>query len=306
MGFYPLSTSLRSLEFSERTLSGVTRPSHPPLTMSSLRLPIALLQMRSGTEPEANVAFVCEQVREAARLGATLVVTPEMTTSLDRRPGMLLARARSQQEDPSVKALCTLARECRVDLLIGSMAIKLSADRLANRSLYLSATGEVIAHYDKIHLFDADLGEGQRYEESARFAAGTQAVLVPRAGYTLGMTVCYDMRFPALYRDLAQAGADILSIPSCYTVPTGEAHWHVLLRARAIETGCFVLAPAQHGVHEDGRETYGHSVVINPWGDVLAERAEGPGLLMCELDLSEVAQARRRLPSLQHARPYRL
>jgi predicted amidohydrolase len=134
--------------------------------------------------------------------------------------------------------------------------------------------------------------------------AGEQAVLVQRAGYSVGLTVCYDMRFPALYRDLALAGADIISVPSSFTVPTGEAHWHVLLRARAIETGCFVLAPAQQGVHEDGRETYGHSVVINPWGEVLAERSEEPGLLMCELDLSEVAQARRRLPSLQHARPY--
>lgn len=272
--------------------------------MSSPRLPIALLQMRSGTEPEANVAYVCEQVHQAARRGARLVVTPEMTTALDRRPGRLLARARAQHEDESVTALCALARECQVDLLIGSMAVKASADRLANRSLYVSDAGEVIAHYDKIHLFDADLGEGQRYEESARFVAGTQAVLVPRSTYTVGMTVCYDMRFPALYRDLALAGADLLSVPSSFTVPTGEAHWHVLLRARAIETGCFVLAPAQHGVHEDGRETYGHSVVINPWGEVIAERAEGTGLLMGELDLSEVAQARRRLPSLQHARPY--
>ena len=272
--------------------------------MSSTRLPIALLQMRSGTEPAANVAFVCEQVREAARRGVRLVVTPEMTTSLDRRPGMLLARAQAQPDDDSLKALCALARECQIDLLIGSMAVRANADRLANRSLYLSAAGEVIAQYDKIHLFDADLGEGQRYEESARFVAGEQAVLVQRAGYTVGLTVCYDMRFPALYRDLALAGADIISVPSSFTVPTGEAHWHVLLRARAIETGCFVLAPAQQGVHEDGRETYGHSVVINPWGEVLAERSEEPGLLMCELDLSEVAQARRRLPSLQHARPY--
>ena len=274
--------------------------------MASPRIPIALLQMRSSTEPAANVAFVCAHVREAVRQGARLVVTPEMTPLLDRRPGMLMARARAQHEDDSVKAFCDLARECQVDLLIGSMAIRASADRLVNRSLFFSAVGEVIAHYDKIHLFDADLGEGQRYEESARFVAGTQAVVVPRADFSVGMTVCYDMRFPALYRDLALAGADILSVPSSFTVPTGEAHWHVLLRARAIETGCFVLAPAQHGVHEDGRETYGHSVVINPWGEVLAERAEGPGLLMCELDLSEVAQARRRLPSLKHARPYRL
>jgi predicted amidohydrolase len=273
--------------------------------MSVRRLPIALLQMRSGTDPEANVAFVCDQVREAARLGARLVVTPEMTTALDRRPGMLLASARAQHEDASVQAYSALARECRVDVLIGSMAIKVSDSQLANRSLYFDASGEVIAHYDKIHLFDADLGEGQRYEESARFAAGQQAVVVRRTGFTMGLTVCYDMRFPALYRDLALAGADIISVPSSFTVPTGQAHWHVLLRARAIETGCFVLAPAQHGVHEDGRETYGHSVVINPWGEVVAEQAEGTGLLMYELEMAEVAEARKRLPSLQNARPYR-
>lgn len=272
--------------------------------MSACRLPIALLQMRSGTEPEANVAYVCEQVREAARLGARLVVTPEMTTALDRRPGQLLARARAQDEDESVKAFCTLARECQIDLLIGSMAVRVATNRLANRSLLIDPSGQVVAKYDKIHLFDADLGEGQRYEESARFAAGEHAVVVQRNSYTLGMTVCYDMRFPALYRDLALAGADLITIPSSFTVPTGTAHWHVLLRARAIETGCFVLAPAQHGVHEDGRETYGHSVVINPWGEVLAELAEGTGLLMGELALSEVDEARRRIPSLQHARPY--
>lgn len=272
--------------------------------MSACRLPIALLQMRSGTEPEANVAYVCEQVREAARLGARLVVTPEMTTALDRRPGQLLARARAQDEDESVKAFCTLARECQIDLLIGSMAVRVATNRLANRSLLIDPSGQVVAKYDKIHLFDADLGEGQRYEESARFAAGEHAVVVQRNSYTLGMTVCYDMRFPALYRDLALAGADLITIPSSFTVPTGTAHWHVLLRARAIETGCFVLAPAQHGVHEDGRETYGHSVVINPWGEVLAELAEGTGLLMGELALSEVDEARKRIPSLQHARPY--
>ena len=274
--------------------------------MSAITLPIALLQMRSGTEPAANVAFVREHVQQAARAGARLVVTPEMTTALDRRPGQLMARAQPQDGNEAIQAYRELAQACCVDLLIGSMAVKVSDNRLANRSLLIHASGEVLAHYDKIHLFDADLGEGQRYEESARFAGGDQAVLVHQTDYTVGMTVCYDMRFPHLYRELAMAGADILSVPSSFTVPTGQAHWHVLLRARAIETGCFVLAPAQHGSHDDGRETYGHSVVINPWGEVVAELAEGTGLLMAELDLTQVNQARQRLPSLQHDRAYQV
>ena len=273
-------------------------------TVQDAPLPVALLQMRSGTEAAANVDTVHAAVQEAARSGARLLVTPEMTTVLDRRPGCLLTSACEPQDDTSIQAYCQLARQHDLDLLIGSMAVKVAPDRLANRSLLISREGRLVVHYDKIHLFDADLGEGQRYQESARFVAGHQAVVVQRAGYSLGMTVCYDMRFPALYRDLALAGAQLLCVPSSFTVPTGQAHWHVLLRARAIETGCFVLAPAQQGVHEDGRETYGHSVIVNPWGEIIAERAEGIGLLFAELDLSQVSQARRRIPSLQHARAY--
>jgi predicted amidohydrolase len=278
--------------------------SSTPAGSPTAPLIVALLQMRSGTDAAANLQSVQSAVQEAARAGAHLLVTPEMTTVLDRRPGRLLAGARRQEEDACVQAYAELARQHRLDLLIGSMAVKVAPDRLANRSLLFSHEGQVVAHYDKIHLFDADLGEGQRYEESARFAPGQRAVVAQRPAYTVGMTVCYDMRFPALYRDLALAGAQLISVPSSFTVPTGQAHWHVLLRARAIETGCFVLAPAQHGVHEDGRETYGHSVVINPWGEVVAERPEGEGLLVVELDLKQVEEARRRLPSLQHARPY--
>lgn len=268
------------------------------------RLTIALLQMRSGTEPAANVAEVISGVRDAARAGAQLVATPEMTTVLDRRPGALLGKAHAQQDDASIHAYCVLARECGVTLLIGSMAVKVAPDRLANRSLLISAEGRVVATYDKIHLFDADLGDAQRYQESSRFVAGTQAVVAQCPGYALGMTVCYDVRFASLYRDLALAGADVISVPSAFTVPTGQAHWQVLLRARAIETGCFVIAPAQQGLHDDGRETYGHSLVVNPWGEVVAELAEGPGLLLAELDLTEVADARRRIPNLRHARSY--
>jgi predicted amidohydrolase len=281
-------------------MNTVPASSTPPVAP----LTVALLQMRSGTEAAVNVQTVRQAAASAAHAGARLLITPEMTTVLDRRPGRLMASASAQEDDVSIQAYCELAQQHQLDLLIGSMAVKVAPERLANRSLLISHEGQVVAQYDKIHLFDADLGEGQRYEESARFSAGQQAVVARRADYTLGMTVCYDMRFPALYRDLALAGAQLISVPSSFTVPTGQAHWHVMLRARAIETGCFVLAPAQHGVHADGRETYGHSVVINPWGEVVAERTEGEGLLLARLDLAQIAQARQRLPSLQHARPY--
>ena len=280
----------------------MTASPHTPPPLASLS--VALLQMRSGTSASANVETVRQAVATAAGSGVRLLVTPEMTTVLDRRPGYLLAGASAQEDDPSIRAYCDMARQYELDVLIGSMAVKLTPDRLANRSLLISREGVVMAHYDKIHLFDADLGEGQRYEESTRFSAGQQAVVAHGTDYVVGMTVCYDMRFPALYRDLALAGAQLITVPSSFTVPTGQAHWHVLLRARAIETGCFVLAPAQQGVHEDGRETYGHSVVINPWGEVVAERADGTGLLIATLDLNQITQARKRVPSLKHARPY--
>jgi predicted amidohydrolase len=269
-------------------------------------LKVALLQMRASTEVAVNIAAVQLGFQQAARDNAALLVTPEMTSVLDRRPGALLAKAHTQEDDPSLKIFCDLARQYQMDVLIGSMAIQVEAKRLANRSFFISKEGLVVAHYDKIHLFDVNLGEGERYQESARFVAGQEAVLVKGAQYALGMTVCYDLRFPQLYHDLALAGADILTVPSAFTVPTGEAHWHTLLRARAIETGCFVLAPAQHGQHEDGRATYGHSLVVNPWGEVVAEKPEGAGVLMAELDLSQVQQARNKLPSLQHTRPYQL
>jgi predicted amidohydrolase len=276
------------------------------MTSASRPLTVALLQMRASTQVDINIACVQAGFEEAARHHATLLVTPEMTTVLDCRPGALLAKAHTQQDDPSLKIFCDLARQYQMDVLIGSIAIRVDAQRLANRSFFINAQGQVVAHYDKIHLFDVNLGEGERYQESARFVAGQEAVLVKGAQYALGMTVCYDLRFPQLYHDLALAGADILAVPSAFTVPTGEAHWHTLLRARAIETGCFVLAPAQHGQHEDGRTTYGHSLVVNPWGEVIAEKPEGTSVLMAELDLSQVQQARHKLLCLQHTRPYQL
>lgn len=276
------------------------------VAMNPRRLNVALLQMCSTPDVERNMACVASGFETAARNKAQLLVTPEMTTLMDRQPGALMAKSHAQQDEPSLRAYSDLARHHQIDVLIGSMAIQVQGQRLANRSFFINKDGVVVAHYDKIHLFDADLGAGERYQESARFVAGQEAVLVRGADYALGMTVCYDLRFAQLYRDLALAGAEILTVPSAFTVPTGQVHWHTLLRARAIETGCFVLAPAQQGQHDDGRTTYGHSLVVNPWGEVVAEKPEGIGVLMAELDLSQVEQARRKLPSLQHTRPYLL
>jgi len=268
------------------------------------RLTVACIQMCSGVDVPANVDAASGLVREAAAAGARLVATPEMTTLLDRRPGKLLEQARSEDEDIALPAFRRLAAELGITLLVGSIPIRVSAERCANRSFLIDPAGNIRARYDKIHLFDVDLGPGQSWRESKRFVPGDRACVVALDGYRLGLGVCYDLRFPELYRSLARHGADIVSVPSAFTVPTGAAHWHVLLRARAIETGCFVLAPAQHGLHEDGRETYGHSLVVDPWGTVIAEREYGAGVVLAALDLDEVARCRRRLPSLEHDRPW--
>lgn len=268
------------------------------------QLKVACIQMRSGTDVRANVADASALVREAAAAGATLVATPEMTSLLDRRPGKLLEQARGEQDDIALPSFRALAAELGITLLVGSIPIRVSGEQCANRSYVIDDTGAIRARYDKVHLFDVDLGPGHVYRESKRFVAGERSCLVGLDGYRLGLSVCYDLRFPELYRNLARRGADLLSVPSAFTVPTGEAHWHVLLRARAIETGCFVLAPAQHGRHEDGRETYGHTLVVDPWGRVIAERPAGPGVVLALLDLDEVGRCRARMPSLGHDRPW--
>ncbi|MCU0730417.1 MAG: carbon-nitrogen hydrolase family protein [Hyphomonas sp.] len=264
------------------------------------RLIAACIQMRSGTEPAANVAAASALIRQAAGQGATFIATPEMTNLLDIRPGMARAKVRREAEDESLPALRALAAELGVTLLVGSLAIALEDDeRFANRSFLIGPDGVLIARYDKIHMFDVEVGDGQTYRESRAYRPGTEAVLAMAPFGQLGLTICYDLRFPHLYRRLAQAGAEILAIPAAFTRVTGEAHWHVLIRARAIETGCFVIAPAQGGKHEDGRETFGHSLIVSPWGEVLAE-APGtePGIVMAEIDLAEVTKARGRIPSL--------
>ncbi len=270
----------------------------------------ACIQMRSGTEPEANLAVASALIRQAAGQGATLIATPEMTNLLDIRPGMARPKVRSEARDESLPAFRALAAELGITLLIGSLAIALedgADDRFANRSFLIGPDGSVIARYDKIHMFDVEVGDGQNYRESRAYRPGETAVLAQTPAGKLGLTICYDVRFPHLHRTLAKAGADILAIPAAFTKVTGEAHWHTLVRARAIETGCFVIAPAQAGKHEDGRETFGHSLIVSPWGEVLAEgSATEPGIVMAEIDLAEVAKARGRIPALSNEQVFRL
>lgn len=262
----------------------------------------ALIQMRSGRDIARNVEDASAMIRAAAASGARLVCTPEMTNILEPDRPRLRALARREAEDESVAAFSGLARELGLWLNIGSLALKGEGEKLLNRSLLFTPDGTVAARYDKIHLFDVDLPTGERLRESEAYQGGTAAALVETDFGRLGLTICYDMRFPHLYRSLAMAGAVIITAPSAFTVPTGQAHWHVLLRARAIETGSFVLAAAQGGVHESGRATYGHSLAVSPWGEVLAEGDEEPGVILADLDLSAAQAARAKIPNLLHGR----
>lgn len=263
-----------------------------------------LVQMTSSTDVEENVAVASDMIRAAAADGAMLVATPEMTTLLERRRKAVLDAARPEDDDRALPVFRNLAAELGIHLLIGSIPIRLGPRSLANRSFFIGPDGAIVARYDKIHRFDVTLDSGESYRESAVYEAGAEAVIARMPKAALGLSVCYDLRFPHLYRALAKAGADILMVPSAFTRTTGRAHWHVLLRARAIETGCFVLAPAQTGHHADGRETYGHSLAVAPWGEVLADGGEAVGVTVVDLDLSEVAAARGRIPALEHDRDY--
>ena len=260
----------------------------------------ACVQMRAGTEIEPNIDAASELIREAAGQGAQLIVTPEMTNLLDIRPGQARGKLVTEAEDISAAAFSKLAAELGIWLLIGSIAVRHETDeRASNRSLLFGPTGAIIARYDKIHMFDVDVGDGQSYRESRAYRPGEQAVLAETPLAKIGMTICYDVRFAKLYRALAQAGAELLTVPAAFTKVTGQAHWHTLLRARAIETGCYVLAPAQGGTHEDGRQTFGHGLIISPWGEVLADSGgDEPGVIYADIDLMKVADARRRIPSL--------
>lgn len=250
----------------------------------------------------ANIDAAEGLIRDAAAGGADFVLTPEMTSLLETRHGPLLEKTFTESEDPGLSRFTDLARQLGLWLLIGSLPVKISPERLANRSFLIGPEGRIVARYDKIHMFDVDLEGGESYRESKNFEAGKAPVLAPTPWGPVGLTVCYDLRFPYLFRRLALMGARMLAVPAAFTKGTGEKHWHILLRARAIETGCFVLAPAQWGEHSKGRETYGHSLIVNPWGEIVDEASEGPGLVVATIDLNEVDKARRKIPSLEHTR----
>ena len=271
----------------------------------------ACVQFTAGPEPEPNLLTVCKLIRQARDAGADLIMTPEASNFIEsgrrRRE-----KARREADDPFLAGMRSVARETGAWLLIGSLVIDPTGEpgaadgetRLATRSFLVDPAGGVVARYDKIHMFDIDLPSGESYRESAAYRPGDRTVVAETPWGRLGMSVCYDVRFPHLYRALAQAGADFLAVPSVFTVPTGSAHWHVLLRARAIENGCFVLAPAQWGEHTGGRRSFGHSLIVDPWGEVLADAGDGVGLVSALIEVARVGEVRRMVPSLQHDRRF--
>jgi predicted amidohydrolase len=267
---------------------------------------VGLVQMRSGLVPAANLDTAVRLIGEAKAAGADYVQTPEMTNILTVKRDQMLAAIVPEESDASLAALRTLARKLRIYLHIGSLAIKLSPERAANRSFLIDPQGEIVARYDKIHMFDVDLAGGESYRESRSYSPGESAVVADLPWGRLGLTICYDLRFPTLHRALAEAGSSFIASPAAFTRQTGEAHWHVLLRARAIENTAYVFAAAQGGLHEHGRETFGHSLIVDPWGRVLAEGGTEPGVVLAKIDPAEVAAVRARIPSLQHGRRFEL
>ncbi|MFZ3242997.1 MAG: carbon-nitrogen hydrolase family protein [Pseudolabrys sp.] len=266
----------------------------------------AMIQMRSSLTPGANIDDAVRMIGEAKAAGADYVLTPEMTNILAAKREQLFAVIAEEESDNALATLRELARQFGIYIHIGSLAIRISHDRAANRSFLIDPKGDIAARYDKIHMFDVDLAGGESYRESRNYRPGDSAVLADLPWGRLGLTICYDLRFPALYRALAEAGATMLSVPSAFTKQTGDAHWHVLLRARAIENGCFVFAAAQGGKHENGRDTYGHSLIVDPWGRIIAEGGTEPGVVMARIDPAEVTKARARIPSLQHGRRFEI
>ena len=265
---------------------------------------VACIQTNSGNDLAANLSAALALAREARAAGADLIAFPEVVSLIEPDHRALVAQAKDEEGHEALAAFSAFASSSGTWLLVGSLTVGLGGARLANRSFLIDPQGRIAARYDKIHLFDVDLPDGQSSRESERYEAGETAVLASLPWGGLGMTVCYDLRFPVLYWKLAQAGADFLSVPSAFTRTTGRVHWHTLLRARAIETGCYVIAPAQCGDHGSGRESYGHSLVVEPWGEVVADGGEEVGFVLAEIDPTRVRKAREALPALKNARRY--
>ena len=271
------------------------------------RFTAACVQTNSGTEIEPNLEAAGDLVRRAWDAGADLIALPETVTAIVFGRERTLERAKPEDSHPGIPFFADLAQETGATLLVGSMQVGLpGGQQVANRSFLFDPAGAITARYDKMHMFDVDLAGGESYRESATYRPGEEAVIAPTPWGGLGMTICYDLRFAYLYRALAQAGAVMLSVPAAFTRQTGRAHWHVLLRARAIETGCFVIAPAQTGTHDQGRETFGHSLIVAPWGEVLADAGEEVGVITAEIDLGRVEEARTAVPALRHDRQFAL
>ena len=266
----------------------------------------ALVQLRASRSIAPNLDQAEALVRQAAKGGADYVQTPENTALMELEPQRLLALVQPEAESVPLARLRTLAAELGIWLHIGSLGIKIGDGRVANRSYVIDPQGEIVARYDKLHMFDVDLAGGESYRESQYYGPGSKAVLADLPFGRLGMTICYDLRFPALYRALATEGANLIAIPAAFTRQTGRAHWHVLVRARAIETGAFVFAATQGGLHENGRETFGHSMIVSPWGDILAEAGEEPCVIFADIDLAASDEARARIPALKHGRDFEI
>ena len=271
--------------------------------MKSLRC--ALIQTRTPARQDAALEHITPMIEHAVEQGAKFIATPEGSNLLQRKRDLFVETAVETKDDPFVQGMRDMARLYGVHILIGSALVKREDGLFANRSILISAGGDITDTYDKIHMFDVDLPTGERHRESNLYAPGERAVAAQTPWGGLGLTICYDVRFPKLYQDLAQTGVNLVTVPAAFTRPTGEAHWHVLMRARAIETGSFILAPAQGGFHEDGRGTYGHSLVVTPWGEIIAELDhDEPGVLMADLDLTLVETTRAAIPNLKNQRIY--
>ncbi|HMK80910.1 MAG TPA: carbon-nitrogen hydrolase family protein [Xanthobacteraceae bacterium] len=272
----------------------------------SSKFRVGLIQMRATRTPTQNADAAVKMIGQAKEGGADYVLTPEMTNIMEASREKLFATIVAEENDATLATFRELARALGIHIHVGSLAVKVSPDKAANRSFLIDRRGDIVARYDKIHMFDVDLKGGESYRESRSYRAGELGVVTDLPWGRLGMTICYDLRFPALYRALAEAGAIYLAIPSAFTRQTGEAHWQVLMRARAIENGSFVFAAAQGGDHENGRATFGHSLVVDPWGRVIAEGGAEPGVVFADIDPAEVATARSRIPSLQHGRRFEI